>query len=188
VTMRTLSSACRGARSGVWAIALGVAATLAGCASAPPERTWLSLPLETSSASPTTVASAPNGITAPVPRGTPQLRLLRVQIPEYLQSNRVRFRDSATTLAEWSGVRWAERIEMGLTRHLGAQLNGVAGTGAVCEDTCNAQALSSRLTDTGCGVRSSCAKKLHAQLFQQPAVFIGCGHRPRLFCSARRRM
>ena len=138
MTMRTLSSACRGARSGVWAIALGVAATLAGCASAPPERTWLSLPLETSSTSPTTVASAPNGITAPVPRGTPQLRLLRVQIPEYLQSNRVRFRDSATTLAEWSGVRWAERIEMGLTRHLGAQLNGVAGTGAVCEDTCNA--------------------------------------------------
>jgi uncharacterized lipoprotein YmbA len=72
----------------------------------------------------------------PAPRGTPQLRLLRVQIPEYLQSNRVRFRDSAATLAEWPGVRWAERVEIGLTRHLAAQLNGLVGAGAVCEDAC----------------------------------------------------
>ena len=34
------------------------------------------------------------------------------------------------------------------------------------------QALSSRLTLTGCGVRSSCAKKADAQFLQQPAVFV----------------
>ncbi|MDX9843641.1 MAG: ABC-type transport auxiliary lipoprotein family protein [Aquabacterium sp.] len=124
-------------------VALGV--TLAGCASTPPERSWLSLPWEVSPATPlasppaTATASASTPVAAAIaPRGTPQLRLLRVQIPEYLQSNRVRYRDSAATLAEWPGVRWAERVEIGLTRHLAAQLNGLLGAGAVCEDACNA--------------------------------------------------
>lgn len=137
MTKRTLSSACRGAKLGTWALATSVA-VLTGCASAPPERSWLSLPIESSVVSTPAAASAPTGITPPAPRGTPLFRLVRVQIPEYLQSNRVRFRDSASTLAEWSGVRWAERIEIGLTRHLAAQLNGLAGPGAVCEDACNA--------------------------------------------------
>ena len=146
MTMRTDSPARRAAQPGhafrarclpLW-VALGV--TLAGCASKPPERSWLSLPL---SVSPVTLPSGATGsaspepaATMPAPRGTPQLRLLRVQIPEHLQSNRVRFRDSAATLAEWPGVRWAERVEIGLTRHLAAQLNGLVGAGAVCEDAC----------------------------------------------------
>lgn len=137
MTMRPLSSVSRGAKLGAWAIAVGLAATLAGCASAPPERSWLSLPVESGTVSASTAASAPATGTTPAPRGTPQLRLLRVQIPEYLQSNRVRYRDSAATLAEWRGVRWAERVEIGLTRHLGAQLNGLMGAGAVCEDACH---------------------------------------------------
>lgn len=137
MTMRPLSSASRGAKLGAWALAVGLAATLAGCASAPPEHRWLSLPVESGGVSASTAASAPANVTMPAPRGTPQLRLLRVQIPEYLQSNRVRYRDSAATLAEWRGVRWAERVEIGLTRHLGAQLNGLMGAGAVCEGACH---------------------------------------------------
>ena len=117
--------------------------TLAGCASSPPERTWLSLPLDASPATPQAPAPATGSASTPVTtgiasRGTPQLRLLRVQIPEYLQSNRVRYRDSAATLAEWPGVRWAERVEIGLTRHLAEQLNGLVGTGTVCDDACHA--------------------------------------------------
>lgn len=137
MTMRPVSTAQRGTLRGrapkIWrgalCAALGVA--MAGCASTPPERSWLSLPLEMSPVSTGASGSAS-------PRSSPQLRLLRVQVPEYLQSNRVRFRDSAATLAEWPGVRWAERVEIGLTRHLAAQLNRVAGAGSVCEDACNA--------------------------------------------------
>ena len=70
-------------------------------------------------------------------RATPQIRLQRVQIPEYLQSNRVRFRDSAATLAEWPGVRWAERLEIGLTRHLGLQLAELGQAGWICADPCS---------------------------------------------------
>lgn len=136
MTMRTLLSACNGARWNVWTLTVGVAA-LAGCVSAPPERSWLSLPVESSVVGAPTAVSASVSVTTPAPRSTPQIRLLRVQIPEYLQSNRVRYRDSATTLAEWPGVRWAERVEIGLTRHLSAQLNGVVGAGAVCEDACH---------------------------------------------------
>ena len=126
--MRSVSHAA----PAVWRTALTVAlaVSLAGCASPPPERTWLSLPQALSAGAAT--ASSPS------PRATPLLRLVRVQVPEYLQSNRVRYRDSAATLAEWPGVRWAERIEIGLTRHLSAQLNEQLGAGSVCDDACNA--------------------------------------------------
>lgn len=137
MTMRAVSTAQRGTLRGrgsrIWRGALCAAfgVVLAGCASTPPERTWLSLPLEMNP-----VTSGASGSASA--RTTPQLRLVRVQIPEYLQSNHVRFRDSAATLAEWPGVRWAERVEIGLTRHLAAQLNSVAGAGSVCEEACNA--------------------------------------------------
>ena len=147
MTMQAVSPSHRQARPGhafkacCLPLCVVLSMSLAGCASNPPERSWLSLPL---SVSPVTLPSGATGsaspepaATAPAPRGTPQLRLLRVQIPEYLQSNRVRYRDSAATLAEWRGVRWAERVEIGLTRHLGAQLNGLMGAGAVCEDACH---------------------------------------------------
>ena len=99
-------------------VALGM--TLAGCASTPPERSWLSLPLDASPATPLAPAPTNEGASTPVAtgivsRGTPQLRL-----------------------AEWPGVRWAERVEIGLTRHLAEQLNGLVGTGTVCDDACHA--------------------------------------------------
>ena len=114
MTMRTVSPAWRDALPKVACVALCVA--LVGCASAPQERRWLSLPLDAppSAAAPTS-APVSSVAAASAARATPQIRLQRVQIPEYLQSNRVRFRDSAATLAEWPGVRWAERLEIGLT-------------------------------------------------------------------------
>ena len=111
---------------------------LAGCGSTQPERTWLSLPLELGS--PSTSTTATTALTpTPPSRALPPIRLLRVQIPEYLQSNHVRYRDSASTLAEWPGVRWAERLEMALTRQLGLQLHELGEAGWICEDPCHTQ-------------------------------------------------
>ena len=111
---------------------------LAGCGSAQPERTWLSLPLELGS--PSTSTTAPTALTpTPPSRALPPIRLLRVQIPEYLQSNHVRYRDSASTLAEWPGVRWAERLEMALTRQLGLQLHELGEAGWICDEPCHSQ-------------------------------------------------
>lgn len=149
MTMQAVSPSHRQARPGrafsacVLPLCMALGMTLAGCGSSPPERSWLSLPLDASPATPLAPAPADEGASTPVttriaPRGTPQLRLLRVQIPEYLQSNRVRYRDSPATMAEWPGVRWAERVEIGLTRHLAEQLNGLVGTGTVCDDACHA--------------------------------------------------
>ena len=111
---------------------------LAGCGSTQPERTWLSLPLELGA--PSTSTTATTALTpTPPSRALPPIRLLRVQIPEYLQSNHVRYRDSASTLAEWPGVRWAERLEMALTRQLGLQLHELGEAGWICEDPCHTQ-------------------------------------------------
>ena len=135
--MRTVSPAWGDALLKVACVAL--CAALAGCASAPPERSWLSLPLDASLTGSPDPTSAPvsSVAAASVPRTTPQIRLQRVQIPEYLQSNRVRYRDSTATLAEWPGVRWAERLEIGLTRNLGLQLAGLGQAGWICADPCS---------------------------------------------------
>lgn len=131
MTMRTVSPAWRDALPKVACVALCVA--LVGCASAPPDRRWLSLPLDAS----LPAATASSVSAASDARAIPQIRLQRVQIPEYLQSNRVRFRTSAATLAEWPGVRWAERLEIGLTRHLGLQLEGPGQAGWLCAEPCS---------------------------------------------------
>ena len=110
---------------------------LAGCASAPPDRSWLSLPLELGN--PSTGTTAASTAAALSTKAAAPIRLLRVQIPEYLQSNHVRYRDSASTLAEWPGVRWAERLEMGLTRHLGLQLHELGEAGWICDEPCHSQ-------------------------------------------------
>jgi uncharacterized lipoprotein YmbA len=47
----------------------------------------------------------------------------RVRVPEYLQSTQVRFRDAPHVLAEWPNVRWAERLEVNLGRHLSQHLS-----------------------------------------------------------------
>lgn len=67
----------------------------------------------------------------------PQWVVARVDIPEYLQSNRVRYRDGAATLAEWPDARWAERLEIGLTRQLTQALSKHR---AVCAAPCDVSA------------------------------------------------
>lgn len=99
-------------------IALG----LSGCASRA-SMTLLSLPLD-----------APTASTQAAPAPTVVVR--RVQIPEYLQSIQVRYRSSAQTLAEWPATRWAERLEVSLTRHLSQQLNTRMPAGSVCDTAC----------------------------------------------------
>ncbi|WP_374320107.1 membrane integrity-associated transporter subunit PqiC [Aquabacterium sp.] len=101
---------------------------LAGCASAPPATTLLALP---SLSAPTTSTTAP---------ATPLWAVRRVKIPEYLQATQVRYRDTDSTLAEWPQARWAERLEIGLSRHLLQSLQAQLGTGAVCESVCSTSA------------------------------------------------
>jgi uncharacterized lipoprotein YmbA len=114
----------------VWCSALltaGVAIlALSGCASRTPSVVLLSLPLD----APTTSAQAAPAAQAPT------LVVRRVQIPEYLQSIQVRYRSSAQTLAEWPATRWAERLEVSLTRHLSQQLNARLPAGSVCDTAC----------------------------------------------------
>jgi uncharacterized lipoprotein YmbA len=114
----------------VWCSALltaGVAVlALSGCASRTPSVVLLSLPLD----APTTSAKAAPAAQAPT------LVVRRVQIPEYLQSIQVRYRSSAQTLAEWPATRWAERLEVSLTRHVSQQLNARLPAGSVCDTAC----------------------------------------------------
>ena len=100
---------------------------LSGCAGRSPAVMLLSLPLDAP------MASTP---TAP-PSSAPTVVVRRVQIPEYLQSIQVRYRSSAQTLAEWPSTRWAERLEVSLTRHLSQQLNARLPAGSACDTSCN---------------------------------------------------
>ena len=104
-------------------------AMVAGCASAPPAITLLALPSGAASAAPP--ASAPSPAT-----NAPLWSVRRVKIPEYLQASQVRYRDSDSTLAEWPLARWAERLEIGLSRHLLQSLQTELGSSAVCEAVC----------------------------------------------------
>lgn len=103
---------------------------LSGCAGKAPPVVLLSLP---SVAAP--AAASPMVATSQA-KPSPLIIVRRIQIPEYLQSAYVRYRDSAQTLAEWPATRWAERLEVGMTRHLTQQLNSVLKAGAACDTAC----------------------------------------------------
>lgn len=106
--------------------------SLLACSSPTPPTEWLSMPLNTS----TSIApKAASRLAEPAPR---IIRLQRVQIPEYLQTNRVRYRESTATLAEWANARWAERLEVNLTRHLAEELSTHAASATICMETCEA--------------------------------------------------
>ena len=102
-------------------------ALLAGCAAAPPPRTLLALPPTVSGGS----------AAARVASDAPLLAVRRLDIPEHLQSRRVRFRADAATLEEWPNTVWAERIEAAMTREFVAALRARLPGWQLCESSCN---------------------------------------------------
>lgn len=113
-----------------WAMqaSLCAALLLAGCAGPEPRATLITLPsLAGSAAAPAAaVASAP----------ARWLAVRRVQLPEYLQARRVRFRADASTVGEWPHAFWAERLEVAVSREFTAALAQRLGAWQVCEGTC----------------------------------------------------
>ena len=120
----------RAMRSAMWT----VFAVLGGCASPPPARQWLSLPLP----KPLPLDSPVHAATPPA--ATRVLVVRRVGIPEYLQTDKVRYRQADTLLAQWPHTVWAERLELGLTDHLVMRLRLALPGWTVCERSCPAQA------------------------------------------------
>jgi uncharacterized lipoprotein YmbA len=115
----------RWAMSAVCAAAMG----LAGCASTPAP-VLLTLP-------PAATGIAPRAATAAAPR---VLVVRRLDIPEYLQVRRVRYRADDSTLAEWPDTYWAERIEIGMSREFNAALQQRLPDWRLCEANCAEQA------------------------------------------------
>jgi len=99
---------------------------LSACASAPPPR-WLSLPLPPDLAAPAV---------APLHANLPVLVVRRIGLPEYLQTNKVRYRLSGSVLGEWPGLLWAERLETGMTDHMIMRLRTALPGWTVCDRLC----------------------------------------------------
>lgn len=110
------------------------AAVLAGCGSAPTAPTvWLALPAVTASAA---QASAPSSV-EPHARQAPTVVVQRLRVPEYLQTTALRYRDGEHSFAEWPQARWAERVEVNLTRHLAQSLQAQRPAWRWCEAPCS---------------------------------------------------
>lgn len=124
-------------------LVLAALVVLDGCASAP-ARHLLSLPLPSPSPSTSPAASSPQATSQLTT--TPALIVRRVGIPEYLQSDQVRFRQADSLLGEWPHTAWAERLEVGLTDHLVMRLRLALPGWTVCERACPAQAKPTVLT------------------------------------------
>ncbi|UZG44730.1 PqiC family protein [Caldimonas thermodepolymerans] len=99
-------------------------ALLGACAGPRPAATLLTLP-------PTPPAAA-----MPTMAPGPVVVVRRIALPEYLQSRRVRYRSGSSTLEEWPHVAWAERIDVGASRHLVAGLRAALPGWVVCESDC----------------------------------------------------
>lgn len=114
---------------------------LGACASAPPPR-LLSLPLPPASA---TQKDAP-APAASRPPAQGVLAVRRVNLPEYLHSDKVRFRAADSLLAEWPDVVWAERLDSSMTEQLVLRLRAALPQWHVCERACPATPASATLT------------------------------------------
>jgi uncharacterized lipoprotein YmbA len=115
-----------------------LAGLMTGC-STPPPPTLLSLPLPESSAKApaTTLVALPPAPGASTPATSPKtLTVRRVGIPEYLQTDAVRYRQADSTLVEWPGVAWAERLEVGMTSQLTVRLRQALPDWTVCDAHC----------------------------------------------------
>ena len=112
-------------------LALAAVLCLGACASKEPPPLLLTLPSSALQVAP--AASAASAASA-----TPQrtLVLRRVGLPEYLLSRRVRYRDSASSLADWPHTWWAERLEVGVTREMTEALRARLPGWTVCEASC----------------------------------------------------
>ncbi len=109
-----------------------VALTLSACSTAPAPA-LLSLPLPPAPAVALPPAATPSASAVSAARF---LTLRRVNIPEYLQTDTVRYRLSDSTLAEWPNTAWAERLEVGLTNHLALLLRQALPSWTVCDAHC----------------------------------------------------
>ena len=108
-------------------LALAALLLAAGCASPPPPRTLLALPATTTS----------GNAAATVAPDAPVLVVRRLDIPEHVQSRRVRYRADAATIKEWPDTVWAERIEAAMTREFVAALRPRLPGWQLCEASCN---------------------------------------------------
>ncbi|RZI83318.1 MAG: hypothetical protein EOP38_13080 [Rubrivivax sp.] len=104
-----------------------VSAGLAACSTTPPP-SLISLPLPESSPlapAPAMAASAPRNLT-----------VRRITIPEYAQTDAVRYRLADNTLVEWPNTTWAERLEVGMTSQLALRLRQALPGWTVCDAHC----------------------------------------------------
>jgi uncharacterized lipoprotein YmbA len=126
----------------LWALGLSALGALSACSSLPPP-TLLSLPLPSEPAPAATTSvlakAVPPASSASSAAAAKFLIVRRVNVPEYLQTDAVRYRAADNTLAEWPGTAWAERLEVGLTGHLVLQLRQALPPGwSVCDAHCPA--------------------------------------------------
>jgi uncharacterized lipoprotein YmbA len=117
------------------AACLGLGILTFSACSTPPPPTLLSLPLPPPQPEPhlVAVAAAAPASSASAPRF---LTVRRVNIPEYLQTDTVRYRNADSTLGEWPGTAWAERLEVGLTNQLALLLRQALPDWTVCDAHC----------------------------------------------------
>lgn len=126
-------------RAAGWVAALGAAWLLAGCSGPEPRAMLVTLP---SLGVPPAAAAGPAAGPAAATAAAPALRWLavrRLQLPEYLQARRVRYRADASTIAEWPHAFWAERLEVAASREFAAALAGQLPGWQVCEGVCTAR-------------------------------------------------
>lgn len=109
---------------------------LCGCASAPAP-VLLSLPGEE-------IPRLPRLATLSAPG--PAVLVRRVQVPEYMSTQRVRYRSGPDTLAEWPNTLWAERIETAMSRAFSLALQIEMPGVTVCDARCDGQEPSATVT------------------------------------------
>jgi uncharacterized lipoprotein YmbA len=115
-------------RTAMLAALLALLLALAACTSNDPPPLLLTLP-----APPVPAAAAAQPPAGTAPR---TLVLRRVSLPEYVLTRRVRYRDSASSLADWPNTYWAERIEVAVTRALAEALRARLPGWIVCDGAC----------------------------------------------------
>jgi uncharacterized lipoprotein YmbA len=100
---------------------------VAGCASNPAPVLLTIPPIDagTAPAAPAVATEAPR-----------VLVVRRLEVPEYLLVQRVRYRADDSTLAEWPNTYWAERIETGIAREFNNALRQRLPEWHLCEANC----------------------------------------------------
>lgn len=110
-------------------LVLGLALLSAGCATKDTPSVLIALP-----APALQVGTKP--VAAPSSRPGPTLIVGRLELPEYWQSRAVRFRGDGATIGTWPDTYWAERVEIGVSRHLAIEMGQAAQEWVVCDGSC----------------------------------------------------